>query len=254
MTLPTSIRTLVKRLASVVCLFIFVQGLYVLGVRFPHQPAPTEVISALYHLAISGEILPDIIASALRVLIGLLTAIFSGVALGLLFAWKRVYGDYILPILELIRPIPPIAWIPIAILTFGIGNTSAYFIVFMGAFFPIFTNTYFGATSIPNTLTNTCKSYDIKGCKYFYKVLFFFTLPHILAGIRIAVGMAWMSVIASELVGAQGGLGYFIQYNRLLLRIDYIMAGMIYIGLVGAGFTMIPRLAERMLLPWQRQK
>lgn len=247
-------RSFLKKAIGIIGFFVLLQLLFALHIRFPHQPAPTEVIATFLRLLITGEILPEIQASVMRVFVGFSAAAVCGILVGLILAWKRSVGIYFEPILELIRPIPPIAWIPIAILTFGIGSTAAYFIVFIGAFFPIFTNTYFGAQSMPKLLTNTCRSYGIKGFTYFYKVLFFQTLPYIFTGLRVAAGMAWMSVIAAELAGVQGGLGYFIQYNRLLLQIDYIIAGMLYIGLLGALFAFAIGKLERICLPWRKEK
>lgn len=243
-----------KRIFGVIGFFIALQILFALNIRFPYQPAPTEILDTFFRLLTSGEILPEIGASVGRVFVGFSIAAICGVLLGLVLAWKKQIGIYLEPILEIIRPIPPIAWIPIAILTLGIGSTAAYFIVFIGAFFPVFTNTYFGAVSTPKLLTNTCRSYGIKGFDYFYKVLFFHTLPYIFTGLRVAAGMAWMSVIAAELAGVQGGLGYFIQYNRLLLQIDYVIAGMLYIGLLGALFAFAIGKLERTCLPWRHEK
>ena len=247
-------RNIARGLIGVGVFFLGLQLLYVVNIRFPFEPAPFDVVGTCVSLVTSGEIWPDVFSSSIRVFVGVVLAALIAVPLGILLAWKQNISPYINPVLELIRPIPPIAWIPIAILTFGIGDVSAYFIVFIGAFFPLFSNAYFGARSLPKVLRHTCQSYGINGLTYLYKVLFHYSLPNIFTGLKVAVGMAWMSVIAAELAGVQGGLGYFIQYNRLLLRIDYVIAGMIYIGLIGTAFSILVMLAERLATPWRFTK
>lgn len=189
----------------------------------------------------------DILTSLQRVIVGFIIASIFGVILGLFFGYEkrlRAFKFYI----ELLRPIPPIAWIPIAIILFGLGNTSAYFIVFLGAFFPIFTNTYFGAVSIPAIYKNVASSFEIGKVRYFTKILFFYSLPYIFTGLKIGIGMAWMSVIAAELIGSQSGLGYFIQMNRLLLQTDNVIIGMILIGVFGYSLQKIIEYLEKLFV------
>lgn len=231
-------------------LIMLIQILFLLGFRFPAQPSPIEVATEMVDVLRNGTILPDILASSSRVLVGVGLATAIGVSLGILLAEHRRLGDYVRPAIEIIRPIPPIAWIPISILIFGIGNESAYFIVFLGAFFPIFTNTYFGISSLPGVLRRTSKSYELSHLVFVQKILLPWALPSIFSGIRIAIGMGWMSVIAAELAGVQGGLGYFIQYNRLLLNFESIIAGMLYIGLAGTVFIAGLSLIEKRVIPW----
>lgn len=213
-------------------------------------PSPIELARALKEGLLNGEILVNIFSSLQKVLAGFLLAAIFGIFLGLLLGYYEKIGDYIKPIIELFRAIPPIAWIPIAILVFGIGNSSAYFIVFLGAFFPIFTNTYFGVLSLPKIYRNISDSFEIKRTVFLKKILFKFSLPYIFAGLKIGMGMAWMSVIAAELVSSQSGLGYFIQLNRLLLRTDNIVLGMLLIGLLGLLLTKILEFAGRKATPW----
>lgn len=191
-------------------------------------------------------------ASLQRVLIGYLIASIVGITLALVLGYFRTLGNNLRMIIELLRPIPPIAWIPIAILLFGLGNASAYFIVFLGSFSPIFTNTYFGVLSLPRIYKNITASFEINRFTYFVKILLFFSLPYIFTGLRIGIGMAWMSVIAAELIGAQSGLGYYIQINRLLLRTDNILVGMILIGFIGFSLNGLLELLERIVIRWKR--
>lgn len=192
----------------------------------------------------------DIINSLLKVSIGFLIASIIGILLGLILGSTQKF-KFIVKIIEILRPIPPIAWIPIAIIIFGLGNTSAYFIVFLGAFFPIFTNTYFGALSLPLIYKNISSSFEISRSTYFFKILLFNALPNIFTGLKIGIGMAWMSVIAAELIGSQSGLGYFIQLNRLLLRTDNILIGMITIGFIGNLLQNLIELIRKKSIYWE---
>lgn len=196
------------------------------------------------------DIYLHIFASLQRVLIGFLIASLAGIFLAILLGYYKNMGRLIKPVIELLRPIPPIAWIPIAILLFGLGDRSAYFIVFLGAFFPIFTNTYFGVTSLPKIYKNVTDSFELKKIDFIFYVLFYFSLPYIFTGLKIGIGMAWMSVIAAELIGAQSGLGYYIQINRLLLRTDNVIIGMVIIGIIGFLLTKSISLIETKVIVW----
>lgn len=213
-------------------------------------PSLTEILKTLIEELRQLDIYIDIISSVEKVLVGFLLASFFGIILGILIANinKLRLLNYLIDIL---RPIPPIAWIPIAILFLGIGNISSYFIVFIGSFFPIFTSVYFGTSSIPQIYKNVAKNYELGKWKYYRYILFNFSLPFIFSGLKIGIGMAWMSVIAAELISAQSGLGYYIQINRLLLRTDKIIIGMALIGITGFLLQMLIKGAERKIVKWE---
>ncbi|MFA6420531.1 MAG: ABC transporter permease [archaeon] len=213
-------------------------------------PSPIELTKSFYEVISSGEINEHILASLDRVLVGFFAAAILGIFLGLLFGYNKFMGLIAEPLIEILRPIPPIAWIPIAILLFGLGNNSSYFIVFLGAFFPIFTNTVFGVTQLPKKLKNISRTLELSKFSFFKDVLLKFSIPYIFVGLRIGIGMAWMSVIAAELIGAQSGLGYFIQINRLLLNTDKIVVGMIVIGILGYLLSKLILLFGHLLMPW----
>ncbi|OHA59430.1 MAG: hypothetical protein A2589_00985 [Candidatus Vogelbacteria bacterium RIFOXYD1_FULL_46_19] len=217
-------------------------------------PSPIEVFTALYNLSVQGDIFIHIFASLKRVVVGFLIATFLGVGLALITGYYKKIDVFLKPLVEFLRPIPPIAWIPIAILIFGLGDMSAYFIVFIGAFFPIFTNSFFGVSSLPVIYENIAHSFEIKNFIFVKDILFKFSLPYIFTGLKIGIGMAWMSVIAAELIGAQSGLGYFIQLNRLLLRTDNVIAGMILIGFIGYMLSLLLLTVEKIIIPWSIKK
>jgi len=235
-----------------VLLIILLIAIYqVVNSLFPNNYLPSifQIFEAFLKNLSDREIYLHITASLLRISIGFLIASIAGISFGLILAYDQRLRDLKLYI-ELLRPIPPIAWIPIAIIIFGLGNASAYFIVFLGAFFPIFTNTYFGAMSIPHIYKNVVSSFEVSKFKYFFKILLFFSLPYIFTGLKTGIGMAWMSVIAAELIGAQSGLGYFIQLNRLLLQTDNIIIGMILIGIIGNLLQKLIEFVGEKIIVW----
>lgn len=197
-----------------------------------------------------GNIMLDVFTSIQRVFVGFICASILGVSMGMIIGYYKKF-KFLRIYIDLLRPIPPIAWIPIAILIFGLGDLSAYFIVFIGAFFPVFTNTYFGTVSFPTIYKNVSLSFEIKKINFFLKILFPYCLPYIFSGLKIGMGMAWMSVIAAELIGAQSGLGYFIQINRLLLQTDNILIGMILIGLIGFTLQKMIEYLESRIIRWK---
>ncbi|KKR92057.1 MAG: Binding-protein-dependent transport system inner membrane component [Candidatus Gottesmanbacteria bacterium GW2011_GWA2_47_9] len=238
-----------KILATGFLLLIYQVFYLILPVKF-FLPSLSEVGSSLIENLSSYTMYAHILFSIQRVAIGFLLAGVVGIMMGIVLGyseklrWMRLY-------VELLRPIPPIAWIPIAILMFGLGNGAAYFIVFIGAFFPIFTNTYFGVSSLPIIYRNVAMSFELGRMTYLGKIIFLYSLPYIFTGLKIGIGMAWMSVIAAELVSAQSGLGYFIQLNRLLLRIDNVLIGMGLIGFVGYILNKFIEYIEKRIIRWR---
>ena len=226
-----------------------------LGAFLPTQtnyiPLPHQVLVALIEQLKGIHIYVDSFLSVEKVLVGFIAASFVGICGGLLLGYFIKAGKYVRPVIELLRPIPPIAYIPIAILLFGLGNLPAYFIVFIGAFFPIFTNTYISVISLPRVYKDVVSSFELSKSVYVSKILFPYCLPGIFTGLKIGMGTAWMSVIAAELVSGQSGLGYFIQINRLLLRVDNVLVGMVLIGLIGYLLNGIISSIERKVVIWR---
>ena len=188
-----------------------------------------------------------------RVMAGLCMALVLGVGLGLLrsslpLALKR--NRLLKFLFEAPKFPPPIAWIPFVILWFGIGEFSAWAIVFIGGFSPIFTSTYEGAESVPLAWRNCARSLEIRGIRYLWQIIFRAALPQIFTGIRVGVSMGWMAVIAAEMISGQSGLGYSIQLNRLNMQYDLMTADMVKIG--GIGFLLHEAiiLLQKRILPW----
>ena len=215
-------------------------------------PPPSQCFIALYELFYSNILIPDISASLGRVLIGFLLALSVGLLFGFVLSVLGIVRFALTGLLELLRPIPPIAWIPIIVAWLGIGNASAWCIIFIGAFFPIFTNTLFGVTSIEKIYLETAKVLGASRFRTFKNVIFPSTLPNIFAGIRVGLGFAWMCVVAAEMFAAQSGLGYAIQLNRQLFRLDRVIAYMAVIAVIGVMIMRFISWLERMCIPWKQ--
>jgi NitT/TauT family transport system permease protein len=164
-----------------------------------------------------------------------------------------VLSDLFRPIVEALRPIPPIAWTPIAILWFGVGNAPSYFLVFIGAIFPVFINTFSAVRNIDRAQINAALCLGAKPGILIRDVLIPASLPVIFPGLRIALGVGWMCVVAAELIAAQSGLGYMIQQNRVLLQTQNVVTGMATIGVVGFAMSAVMERLERRLIPWMER-
>lgn len=213
-------------------------------------PPPTKVLAGIKQLAEFGSLWGDISASILRVSIGFVIATVVGITLAALLARLEGLSYYVMPIVEVIRPISVIAWIPMAILWFGLGNKPAWFIIFLGSVFPIFTNAYAGFCSVDRVHVQAAECFGAKRWLFFRAVLLPSALPHILTGMRIGLGFGWMCVIAAEMIAATSGLGYMIQLARNLMETDRIIGGMVIIGLVGFAMNQSMLYLEQRLTPW----
>lgn len=216
-------------------------------------PSPFQLVGAGYDLMADGILWKHTLASLNRVLMGFLLASVVGITLGVALGWSQTLSDFIRPLVESVRPIPPIAWTPIAILWFGVGDAPSYFLVFIGAVFPVFVNTFSAVRNIDRTQINAALSLGAKPGLLIRDVLIPASLPVIFPGLRIALGVGWMCVVAAELIAAQSGLGYMIQQNRVLLQTQNVVTGMITIGVVGFAMSALMELAERKLIPWMER-
>ena len=214
-------------------------------------PAPSAVLRALVDLAELGRLWPDVAASLGRIVVGFSLATIAGIALGGLLGWYRRLAEYLLPVIELIRPISVIAWIPIAILWFGLGNKSAWFLIFLGAFFPIFTNAFAGVRALQPTHLRIAQCLGVSRRQFVVSVLLPSALPLILTGMRIGLGTGWTCVIAAELIASTSGLGYMIQIARTMIETEKVLGGMLVIGLIGFAMNVAMAKLERWLTPWR---
>ncbi|HVZ53059.1 MAG TPA: ABC transporter permease [Pseudolabrys sp.] len=213
------------------------------------MPAPTTIAASAAGMIASGELFYHLAASLKREAFAFLYAT-SAIPLGMAMGWWRVVYNQVNPIMEILRPIPPLAWIPLSILWFGLGDAQNEFIIFLGIFFPILVNTIVGVKNIDPNLIRAARSLGATERKMLERIVFKGALPQIITGIRIGLGVGWMALVAAELVGANSGLGFLINDARSMLRTDTIIVGMLAIGVIGLLIDTFIRLLGRRLLPW----
>ena len=210
-------------------------------------PTPKTVVLGTLELARDGSLWEHIGASLFRVGAGFLIAVAFAIPLGL---WMgRVHGAYVTlnPIFQILRPISPIAWIPLAILWFGIGNASPIYLIFIASVFPMIVQTTVGVHTIEKRYLRAAENFGVPRGKFFLQVVFPATLPQIITGMRIGLGVAWLVVVAAEMIALRSGLGYLIIDSRNAgNRYDLVIAGMIIIGVIGLMLDGIMRLLERL--------
>lgn len=227
---------------------------YVLPAVAPYMvtllPAPTAVVVAGVDLLRSGEIVLHVLQSLKRVLAAFAVAAVVGVSLGVAMGWWRMVGQLVDPVLEFLRPIPPMAWIPLGILWFGIGDTQNIFIIFLGAVFPIVLNTIAGVRGVDRTLVWGALTLGGTRRQILWEIIIPGALPLILTGLRIGLGVGWMALVAAELVAASSGLGFLIEDSRSLLFTERVLLGMILIGLLGLLLDQVMRATQRASTPW----
>lgn len=212
-------------------------------------PPPTAIGKAAVELIASGELLMHLWQSLKRELIAFAFAL-AAVPIGIAMGWSRRVHEQIDPIIEILRPIPPIAWIPLSILWLGIGNAQNQFIIFLGIFFPLLINTIQGVKNIEPNIVRAAQCLGASQWQILKRVVLPATLPQIFTGIRIGFGVGWMALVAAELVGASSGLGFLINDARSLLRTEVVILGMLTIGLVGLLIDLLIRRIARRVLPW----
>ena len=234
---------------SVVVLAVVV-GLWWLAVVLTHSvifPTPGKVVLGTLELARDGTIWEHIGASLFRVGAGFLLAVLFAIPLGLWMGW--VHGAYVTlnPLFQILRPISPIAWIPIAILWFGVGNASPIYLIFIASVFPMIVQTTSGVHTIEKRYLRAAENFGVTRKKLFLQVVFPAALPQIIVGMRIGLGVAWLVVVAAEMIALRSGLGYLIMDSRNAgNRYELVVAGMIIIGLIGLLLDGIMRLLEGM--------
>ena len=215
-------------------------------------PSPVKVVDGFGRTIASGELPANIGASLQRIFYADLAALALGVPLGLAMGLYQRIEKLLDGLLSLFRPIPPLAWVPLSILWFGIGTVSIVFITFLSAFFAILVSTIAGVRSLDKLHVRAALSLGASRRRLLTHVVLPTTLPSIFTGLRIAIGVSWMSIVGAELIAASSGLGYMINYYQQVLRTDLVIVGMITIGVIGLVMDLSSRWIERRLLPWRQ--
>jgi len=209
-------------------------------------PLPGEVARGIVELARRG-ILADYIGDSLfRVLCGYLAAAILGIATGLVLGRSRTLDQIANPIIQMMRPISPLAWLPLAIIWFGVTNAAPIFLIFLASFFPIIVATTNAVRGIPPVFFQAASNFGLSRGAMIRRVVFPAIVPRVLTGLRVALGIAWMVVVAAEMLGVESGLGYLIIDARNAgARYDLVIAGMLMIGVIGLGLDVLMRRLER---------
>lgn len=222
-------------------------------VDFQNVPGPFVVFTAFLGHLQTEVFYTHIGVSMTRILLSYGLAVIIGIATGVVMGRSRVARAFIMPYIEVIRPIPAVAWIPLAILMWPTEESSIIFITFLGALFPIVLNTLHGVEQTPEVLVRAAQSLGASRVAIFAHVVLPAALPSISAGLAIGMGVSWFSLLAGEIISGQYGIGYFTWNAYSLINYEDIIVGMLVIGFLGTGSTMAIRLATRPLLRWQRR-
>ncbi|MEW6640509.1 MAG: ABC transporter permease [Pseudomonadota bacterium] len=221
-------------------------------VTFRNVPTPVEVAQALLVLLRSPKLLPHVGASLGRVFAGYVAAAAVGVSLGFAIGRSRLASDVLLPPLELLRPIPAVAWIPLAILMFPSSELSMIFITFIGALFPIILNTVHGVAHVDRRLVASARSLGGGAGAILREIVLPGAAPSIVTGLAIGMGTSWFCLVTAEMIAGQFGIGYYTWEAYTLQNYADIIVGMLVIGLFGMGSSWGLTALGRALTPWQR--
>ncbi len=221
-------------------------------VTFANVPSPAEVLQAGWQLLQSPKLGPHLASSLLRVAYGFGTAVAVGVGLGLLIGRLRWARDTLLPPLEVLRPIPAVAWIPLAILMFPSSEGSMVYITFVGALFPILLNTIHGVEAVDPRLVASARSLGTRGWRLFTEVAAPGAAPSIVTGLSIGMGTCWFCLVTAEMIAGQYGIGYYTWESYTVQAYPNIVVGMLAIGVLGMGSSALVQWAGQKLMPWHR--
>ncbi len=249
----TRARDLLRSVAIPFVLVLVWEGLSRAGMINPMLlPSPWHVFLRWLNYLETGELLHDAVSSLYRIVVGFLIGTALALPLGLAMGVSKTAYAFLNPVLQVLRPIPPIAYIPLAILWFGLGNPPAFFLISLGAFFPVLMNTVAGVRSVDAIYIRAARNLGSDGRSLFLRVILPAATPHIMTGIRVGFGVAFIVVIVAEMIAVNNGLGYRILEAREYFWSDKIIAGMITIGLVGLAIDSgLSRLSDY-LLRWHR--
>lgn len=254
---PSNLKYVLLSMASVLVFLGIWEAACRLGWVSDKILAPPSRIFEVFYIKLSSPhpdgstIQKNILVSLQVSLTGLILAIAVGTPLGLLMGWYKGVDRFVRPLFEIIRPIPPIAWIPLTILWVGIGLKAKAMIIFFSAFVPCVINSYTGIKGTAMVHINVAKTFGATNWQQFTKVGVPSAMPMAFAGMRIALSAAWGTLVAAELLAANAGLGYMISMGRQFVRPDIIVLGMITIGVLGFIFTALFGKIENIVVKWR---
>jgi NitT/TauT family transport system permease protein len=218
--------------------------------RFENVPAPSEVALAAGELVRAPKFASHVLNSIRRIFVGFSIASVLAILMGLLIGRFRVVAQALIPPLEVLRPVPAVAWIPLAILLFASAEQSMVFITFVGALFPILLSTIHGVETVDRRLIDASLSLGAGPIDVFREVIFPGALPSIVTGLSIGMGNSWFSLVTAEMISGQFGIGYYTWESYTLQKYPNIVLGMISIGVLGMGSSFLVKWSGRQLMPW----
>ena len=247
--------------------YIFISFISVIAVLFVWQlctkwlgligenvfPSPEKIVKSLIfkctNAAPDGSTLLAHVMSSVKVaLLGYLLGAIIGIPLGIFMAWCRKVELFVRPLFDLLRPMPPIAWIPIMIIFLGISTSARAAIIFMSSFVPCVLNSYTGIKEVKPVYIWTAQTFGAKSMRVLTKVAIPSSLPNIFTGLTVALSCSWSALVAAEMLASNRGLGYMIQVNRMYARPDLILGGMLMIGIIGALLSFVLNFMRKLLV------
>ena len=215
------------------------------------MPAPSKILSTFLNLVKSGMLWNNLLISLIRVLKGYLIAASLGIVLGILIGLFRHLNRLTDLLIQIIKPIPPIAWIPLVILWFGIGEEGKVFLIFLGGFFTILINVVDGIRQTDTKLIEVSRSMETPFLKHVFLLVIPHSAPNIFTGLRVGLSSCWMCVVAAELVSSTTGLGYMIMNARQFGQTDVVIVGMLTIGVLGKVMDSLLKIVEKAVIRWK---
>jgi ABC-type nitrate/sulfonate/bicarbonate transport system permease component len=241
-------------LASPIGLLLLWQLLLMAGIgdrRF--VPAPSDIALRYWQMLASGELIYHSAVTLYRVFAGFFIGIVPAIAAGLLMAMFRPVRIFFDPLIATLFPIPKIALMPLLLLAFGFGDASKVALVVIAVFFPVVVNTYVGAANIEKIYWDVARNFGASQVVIFRRIVFFGALPMIFAGLRIALAVSFIVLVAAEFVATKAGIGYLIWNSWELLQVDVMFVGIVTVGILGLIATVILQEIERLVIPWKAE-
>lgn len=240
-------------LAGVASLVIGFVGWYIISnTIMPLVPTPFEVAEWIIPTFSDPWYYKSVLVTSYRIIAGFGLAAICGMPLGLMMGWKKTFEDFTFPTFELLRPVPPVAWVPLSIIIWGDLNVSMVFICFIGAFFVITLNAKLGVETIHISLYRAARSLGASPAHIFYKIVLPGALPAVFTGFTLGIAISAVSVVAAEMIAGNYGIGYLAWESYSLLRFPEIVIAMLTIGLIGWAYSAIVRLVSRKFLVWAK--
>jgi len=241
-------------LISPIALIALWQGLLMLGIgdrRF--VPAPSDIAERAWEMITNGELAYHSAVTLYRVIVGFILGVVPAVAAGLLMAMFRPVRIFFDPLIASLFPIPKVALMPLLLLAFGFGDASKIALVVIAVFFPVVVNTYVGAANIEKIYWDVARNYGASQPIIFRRIVFFGALPMIFAGLRIALAVSFIVLVAAEFVATKAGIGYLIWNSWELLQVDKMFVGIVTVGILGLVATVLLQEIERKVIPWKAE-